>query len=268
MTSAGARRDEEGRGGRPHSPNSHIEQIGPVVADDSSPSSPSRTTSRSSTTSRRADGRGFRARRAAKTRRRRQDHRLHRHARDDEPRRGQGARRGMARQGRGPVSKKTDYVVVGADAGSKAKKAAELGVETIDEDEWLKLAGAIRRTDMKRAITLRCGPRGFSRPSPRRPATSPRGPKGTRSGPRPKSSSAKCWACLHCLRRHRLRARGQSCRASRSDVGQQTMCGLVSGTCRNHAQDRPGGLRPCRHAHGRSTRRRRPSWSASTPTAP
>ncbi len=39
------------------------------------------------------------------------------------------------------VSKKTDLVVVGADAGSKAKKAEELGIETIDEDAWLKLAG-------------------------------------------------------------------------------------------------------------------------------
>ncbi|MEX0921930.1 MAG: NAD-dependent DNA ligase LigA [Rhodovibrionaceae bacterium] len=42
----------------------------------------------------------------------------------------------------GSVSKKTDYVVVGADAGSKAKKAAELGVETLSEDDWLKLIGA------------------------------------------------------------------------------------------------------------------------------
>jgi len=39
------------------------------------------------------------------------------------------------------VSKKTDYVVVGSDAGSKAKKAAELGLATLDEDAWLKLIG-------------------------------------------------------------------------------------------------------------------------------
>ncbi len=38
------------------------------------------------------------------------------------------------------VSKKTDLVIVGADAGSKAKKAGELGVKTIDEDEWIKLS--------------------------------------------------------------------------------------------------------------------------------
>ncbi len=39
------------------------------------------------------------------------------------------------------VSKKTDLVVVGADAGSKARKAIELGVRTISETEWRQLAG-------------------------------------------------------------------------------------------------------------------------------
>jgi DNA ligase (NAD+) len=40
----------------------------------------------------------------------------------------------------GSVSKKTDYVVVGADAGSKADKANALGVTTLDETQWLNLA--------------------------------------------------------------------------------------------------------------------------------
>jgi DNA ligase (NAD+) len=39
------------------------------------------------------------------------------------------------------VSAKTDYVVIGADAGSKAAKAASLGVTTLDEARWLELAG-------------------------------------------------------------------------------------------------------------------------------
>ena len=41
----------------------------------------------------------------------------------------------------GSVSKKTDYVIVGADAGSKAKKAADLGVTTLSEEDWLAMIG-------------------------------------------------------------------------------------------------------------------------------
>jgi DNA ligase (NAD+) len=39
------------------------------------------------------------------------------------------------------VSKKTDFVVIGADAGSKAAKAAELGLTTLTEQQFRDLAG-------------------------------------------------------------------------------------------------------------------------------
>lgn len=39
----------------------------------------------------------------------------------------------------GSVSKKTDYVIVGESPGSKAAKAEQLGVEILDEDQFLKL---------------------------------------------------------------------------------------------------------------------------------
>ena len=39
------------------------------------------------------------------------------------------------------VSRRTDYVVLGEEAGSKARRAAELGVATLSEAEWRSLAG-------------------------------------------------------------------------------------------------------------------------------
>ena len=36
------------------------------------------------------------------------------------------------------VTIRTDYVIIGKNPGSKAKKAKELGISTLSEDDWIK----------------------------------------------------------------------------------------------------------------------------------
>ncbi len=55
----------------------------------------------------------------------------------------QGRIKGLGGAVSGGVSKKTNYLVAGADAGSKLASAQELGVEILDEDEFLGLIKAL-----------------------------------------------------------------------------------------------------------------------------
>ena len=40
----------------------------------------------------------------------------------------------------GSVSSKTDFIVAGAEAGSKLKKANELGLKVLNENDWLEMS--------------------------------------------------------------------------------------------------------------------------------
>ena len=59
------------------------------------------------------------------------------------------------------VTRKTDYVVYGADPGSKLARARELGIKTIEEKEFLKLIG--KDVNMKLIVGL--GNPGFLTPA-------------------------------------------------------------------------------------------------------
>jgi DNA ligase (NAD+) len=48
---------------------------------------------------------------------------------------------GLGAKVAGSVSNKTDYLIVGSDAGAKAKKAGDLGIATLSEREWFELIG-------------------------------------------------------------------------------------------------------------------------------
>jgi DNA ligase (NAD+) len=83
----------------------------------------------------------FAAGRERQQRRRRQDRGLHRHAGDDDAPEAKARAEELGARVTDSVSKNTDYVVAGADAGSKARKAAALGLTVLDEAGWRALAG-------------------------------------------------------------------------------------------------------------------------------
>lgn len=68
------------------------------------------------------------------------------------------------------VSKKTDYVIVGADPGSKLRKAQELGVPTLDEEGFKKLLAQASRgsidTEEQKAFPAESSPSAAPSPAP------------------------------------------------------------------------------------------------------
>ena len=70
------------------------------------------------------------------------------------------------------MSKKTDYVVIGANAGSKAAKAEELGLTILDEDGFRRLletGGSARLTGLRELRRVRPA-RGTGPAAPVRPS--------------------------------------------------------------------------------------------------